>query len=55
MTMHISIYPIYGLADQIDSEPFDLGRLPFKVMPDVTIEDVRACSGTTHGHGSSGR
>jgi hypothetical protein len=44
--MNFTLYPIYWLADGIDGEPFDLGRLPFEITEDVRIEAVRFHPGT---------
>lgn len=38
--MNFTLYPIYGLADEVDGEPFDLAALPFNVIPGVAIEFV---------------
>ena len=38
--MNFTLYPIYGLADELDGEPFDLTRLPFDITEDVRIEAV---------------
>ena len=39
--MNFTLYPIYELANEVDDEPFDLGRLPFDIAEDVRIEAVR--------------
>ena len=40
-TVNFTQYPIYELANEVDDEPFDLGRLPFDITEDVRIEAVR--------------
>jgi hypothetical protein len=39
--MRFTLYPIAGLADEIDDEPFDPGRLPFDITDNVRIEAVQ--------------
>jgi hypothetical protein len=36
--MNFTLYPTYWLADALDGEPFDLGRLPFDITEGVRIE-----------------
>lgn len=38
--MRFTLYPIHGVADQIDGEPFDLTRLPFDICENVRVEAV---------------
>jgi hypothetical protein len=38
--MKFTLYPIYWIADIVDDEEFDRGRLPFHIMHGVQIEDV---------------
>jgi len=40
MQKKVSAYPIYGLSDYWNGDPFDLSLLPFRVSHDVTIESV---------------
>jgi len=37
----MTLFPIYALADLIDGQPFDESVLPFEIMPNVAVEDVR--------------
>src|SRR6266478_1579305 len=39
--VNFTLYPIYWLADALDNEPFDLGRLPFDITEGVRIEAVK--------------
>jgi len=36
----LTVYPIHGIADAWDDDPLDTSRLPFEVMPNVTVEDI---------------
>jgi hypothetical protein len=38
--VNFTLYPIHGLSDEIDGEPFSLQRLPFAVIRGVTLESV---------------
>jgi hypothetical protein len=40
MIQRISLYPIYGLANEADDQAFDLRLLPFGIIDDITIENV---------------
>jgi hypothetical protein len=40
MQKRVSVYPIYGLSDPWDSDPFDLSLLPFSIYKDVALEPV---------------
>jgi hypothetical protein len=40
MQKRASIYPLYGLSDSLDSEPFDRSSLPFHIYKNVAIEPV---------------
>lgn len=42
MPTKISLYPIYGVADAVDDQPFDASVLPFDVVRGVTVENVTA-------------
>ncbi len=38
--MKYTLYPLYGLADQIDDQPFDLSTLPLQITDSVRLEPV---------------
>jgi hypothetical protein len=38
----IALYPIVGVTGDYLDEPFDLSALPAKIVPEVTIEDVKS-------------
>jgi hypothetical protein len=38
--VRFTLYPIYGFADRIDGEPFDINTLPFHVSEGVDIEAI---------------
>lgn len=40
MQQDVTLYPIAGLAEEWDDEPFDKSKLPELIMQDVTIENV---------------
>jgi len=40
MQKKVSAYPIYGLSEYWDRDPFDLSLLPFRISEDVAIEPV---------------
>jgi hypothetical protein len=42
MAQKVTLYPISGLAQQWDDEPFDHSKLPTTIIPNVTIENVSA-------------
>jgi len=44
--MRFTLYPIYGVAQQWDDEPFNLRQLPFDICEDVRIEAVTFRSDT---------
>ena len=39
--IRVTIYPVAGLAESWEDEPFDESTLPSDIVPDVTVENVR--------------
>jgi hypothetical protein len=42
MTTHVTLYPINEVTQSWQDDPFDLSKLPAQIVPDVTIENVKA-------------
>ncbi len=42
MTTQVTLYPISGVTESWQDDPFDHSMLPAQVVPDVTIENVKA-------------
>ena len=42
MTTRVTLYPINGVAQFIQDDPFDHSELPAQIVPDVTIENVKS-------------
>jgi hypothetical protein len=42
MTTHVTLYPINGVTESWQDDPFDHSKLPVQIIPDVTIENVKA-------------
>ena len=40
--MRVTLYPINAVAEPWQNDPFDQTKLPAQIVPDVTIENVKA-------------